>query len=525
VVAHPANPRTVVGDVTELAESISAQGILQAPTVLPATRVAAAWPHHAEAIEASNAEWVLLMGHRRTAAARKAGLAEIDVVVREDGLADDAAAQLDAMVAENVAREPLSPVEEARAFAASRAAGRTQAQIAAAAGCTQGHVSKQLSLLKLPESVLAEVEAGGLDVSAVLPLTRVAPEVAERASQLMRRHAGTWQGESQQAIAAATRVIETETATARSRATAAAEGLRLVDDPHKEFGDQVWSRRLRGEDDVAAARVDGTLVAAVNGYGDLDYFTTGQVETMTPWEAAETARKASAKDRKDAATAREAVILTLVAAVSRLAETTAAGMVDAVIGSASADTGRLAGRWLRELGVEVDVTNWAERRTVLTTQPWATRLHIAHALSIAGREAPLRATYHAWDVVDVAWIDHLVAAGHQLCDYEAEQVEAVEEAARRVAEALVDERQDDAEEGLAWDESEEAWVLVTGDGDRIPCDTGAAEDDADAAAAWATAWLAEHDGEAPVTWWPDLSGVHRPQWDPETVPGTTAVTT
>ncbi len=62
VVTHPANPRRDLGDLTELEESIRELGVLQPPVVLPAVRVAGAWPQHAA--ELAGAEWVVLMGDR-----------------------------------------------------------------------------------------------------------------------------------------------------------------------------------------------------------------------------------------------------------------------------------------------------------------------------------------------------------------------------------------------------------------------------------------------------------------------------
>ena len=65
----------------------------------------------------AGAQWVVLVGPRRRVAAGRVydedPEATLGVLVREDAIADDALGQLDAMTAENVARAPLSPVEEA----------------------------------------------------------------------------------------------------------------------------------------------------------------------------------------------------------------------------------------------------------------------------------------------------------------------------------------------------------------------------------------------------------------------------
>ena len=83
---------------TGLAGSIRQQGLLQPVVVRP--RVAGGY--------------ALIAGERRWRAAREAGLESLPAVVRE---ADDRDSLLLALV-ENVAREQLSPVEEARAYAA-----------------------------------------------------------------------------------------------------------------------------------------------------------------------------------------------------------------------------------------------------------------------------------------------------------------------------------------------------------------------------------------------------------------------
>ncbi|MBM0235671.1 ParB N-terminal domain-containing protein [Micromonospora sp. STR1_7] len=59
VITHPANPRKVLGDLGDLEASIREVGVIQPPVVLPADRVAAAWPKHAE--EIAGAKWVVLV--------------------------------------------------------------------------------------------------------------------------------------------------------------------------------------------------------------------------------------------------------------------------------------------------------------------------------------------------------------------------------------------------------------------------------------------------------------------------------
>jgi ParB family chromosome partitioning protein len=126
-----------------LADSIRAQGVVQPIVVRP--RQAGGWE--------------LIAGERRWRAAREAGVATLPAVVRH---ADDRDSLLLGLV-ENVAREQLSPVEEARAYAMlvdefSLALG----DVAERVGRSKPSVSNRLRLLELPDDVLGMVERGEL---------------------------------------------------------------------------------------------------------------------------------------------------------------------------------------------------------------------------------------------------------------------------------------------------------------------------------------------------------------------------
>ena len=101
----------------------------------------------------------LIAGERRWRAAREAGLATLPAVVRE---ADDRDSLLLALV-ENVAREQLSPVEEARAYASLvDEFGLSLGEVAERVGRSKPAVSNRLRLLELPEDVLWMVARGEL---------------------------------------------------------------------------------------------------------------------------------------------------------------------------------------------------------------------------------------------------------------------------------------------------------------------------------------------------------------------------
>jgi len=126
-----------------LAGSIRAQGVLQPVVVRP--RPAGGYE--------------LIAGERRCRAAREAGVASVPALVRE---ADDRDSVLLALV-ENVAREQLSPVEEARAYAVLvDEFDLSLGEVAERVGRSKPSVSNRLRLLELPEEVLWMLARGEL---------------------------------------------------------------------------------------------------------------------------------------------------------------------------------------------------------------------------------------------------------------------------------------------------------------------------------------------------------------------------
>jgi ParB family chromosome partitioning protein len=135
--ANPNQPRKDFDRdaVSGLAESIKAQGLIQPVIVRP--RLAGGYE--------------LIAGERRWRAAREAGLETLPAVIRE---ADDRDTLLLGLV-ENVAREDLSPVEEARAYALLLDEfALSIAEIAERVGKARPTVSNRLRLLELPDEVL-----------------------------------------------------------------------------------------------------------------------------------------------------------------------------------------------------------------------------------------------------------------------------------------------------------------------------------------------------------------------------------
>jgi ParB/RepB/Spo0J family partition protein len=451
VVTHPANPRKVLTDLEELEASIREVGVIQPPVVLPATRVAAAWPAHAEGLV--DAQWVVLVGaRRRTAAGIVYGDdpdATMDVLVREDAIADDPLAQLDVMTAENVARSPLSPVEEARAFAEQEAAGRTQRDIAAKVGCSQSHVSKRLKLPRLPEVLLAEVETGrasdgeeqepagrvrkkqALQIKDALAFVDAAGDdqelmlAAYRLSQDSRyRH---WSAAN--LVSEVRRQQERQAVIDAAGKKLAAEGVPVID-AIQRFGQDYWQYRLEGAKAVAAARKAGALAAGVDSWGSVTYYSTaGKPKKADNRSAAEQQRITDERERRKAMTARSEAAAVLAAKAPKLPPS-AADIVDAWLWAPGSDCAQLAHKWMLAAGVGPDPAlpnyRWWEQ---VRRAGWAVRVHAAHALGLARREVQARGTHREWNQGDAAWLARLVEqAGYTPSAWEQARLDAIDPA-------------------------------------------------------------------------------------------------
>jgi ParB family transcriptional regulator, chromosome partitioning protein len=122
-----------------LAESIRSQGVVQPLLVRPR----------------STGGFELIAGERRWRAAREAGLETVPAVVRP---ADDRDTLLLGLV-ENVARENLTPIEEARAYAVlSDEFSLSLGEIGEKVGRSKPSVSNRLRLLELPDEVIGMLE-------------------------------------------------------------------------------------------------------------------------------------------------------------------------------------------------------------------------------------------------------------------------------------------------------------------------------------------------------------------------------
>ncbi|MFE7077857.1 hypothetical protein ACFU96_48070 [Streptomyces sp. NPDC057620] len=149
----PENGRKKLLKIAELAESLGSDGMNTAMTVIPPEVYVDFYPQHKDAVEARVAEGVLFVvhhGHRRLAAALRAGLSEVPILVRREVPSLRIAA-----IQENLQRMGLNPIEEAVEFQEALdekdESGKqlSQRELAKRAGCSQTYVSHRVALLRL----------------------------------------------------------------------------------------------------------------------------------------------------------------------------------------------------------------------------------------------------------------------------------------------------------------------------------------------------------------------------------------
>ena len=145
IIPNPRQPRTHfdADDLAELVHSVREFGVLQ-PVVIR---------------ETDSGTFELIMGERRTRAAREAGLSSIPAIVRETS---DENLLRDALL-ENLHRSELNPLEEASAYQQLLDDfGITQEELAARIGRSRPQISNTIRLLRLPVPVQQRVAAGVL---------------------------------------------------------------------------------------------------------------------------------------------------------------------------------------------------------------------------------------------------------------------------------------------------------------------------------------------------------------------------
>jgi ParB family chromosome partitioning protein len=244
----PVNPRSDLGEIGELAASITSLGIIQPLTVRPT----------------ANGLYLLVAGERRYAAALAAGLTEVPAIVRE--INDKIALEIALM--ENCQRRDLDPTDEARAYRTLISEhGYTQRNLAKQIGRSQSHIAKRLALLELPEDIRSEVDSGGITLPDAAELARLAkwPERLDAARKQSRNNGGV-----EAAVREQLRRQEAEAAAKKAAKELRSKGITVLDWPNGSWYGQPARpvSFLQGVDEDAHAS-EPCHAASVNPAGEI----------------------------------------------------------------------------------------------------------------------------------------------------------------------------------------------------------------------------------------------------------------
>ena len=146
VVENPFQPRKIFDEeaIRELADSIQEHGIIQ-PIV----------------VRKKGKKYEIVVGERRTRAARLAGLTEIPAILKEL----DEQQMMEIAILENLQREDLTPIEEAEAYNSLITQLQfTQDDLAKRLGKSRPHIANHIRLLQLPEEIRQLVNEGALSM-------------------------------------------------------------------------------------------------------------------------------------------------------------------------------------------------------------------------------------------------------------------------------------------------------------------------------------------------------------------------
>ncbi|MFJ4045913.1 ParB/RepB/Spo0J family partition protein [Microbacterium sp. NPDC089987] len=219
IVPNPRQPRTHFDEdhLSELVHSVREFGVLQ-PVIVR---------------QNADGEYELIMGERRTRAAREAGLTTIPAIVRETA---DEDLLRDALL-ENLHRSQLNPLEEASAYQQLlEDFGITQEELATRIGRSRPQISNTIRLLRLPVAVQQRVAAGVLSAGHARAILAV--ETPEQMQRLADKVVN--EDLSVRATEAAAKTLST-TPTPATKPTAGARRAYLDEVSHK-LGDRLNTR-------------------------------------------------------------------------------------------------------------------------------------------------------------------------------------------------------------------------------------------------------------------------------------------
>lgn len=137
LIPNPDNPRKELGDIEELSKSVKKNGIMQNLTVVPVNK--------------DMDKFMILIGHRRFAAAKQASLKKVPCVIME-GLSKRE--QIAIMLEENIQRSDLTILEEAESFQMMMELGETVESLSEKSGFSESTIRHRIKIAELDKEIL-----------------------------------------------------------------------------------------------------------------------------------------------------------------------------------------------------------------------------------------------------------------------------------------------------------------------------------------------------------------------------------
>ena len=154
---HPDNPRKDLGDLSELAASIKENGVFQNLTVVD------------DDPTDYYSDYTVIIGHRRLAAAKLAGLKELPCAIVEMTPKE----QVQTMLLENMQRADLTVYEQAQGFQLMLDLGATIEEIAEKSGFSEKTVRRRVKMMELDQKILKEVSGRQLSLGDFDELAKI----------------------------------------------------------------------------------------------------------------------------------------------------------------------------------------------------------------------------------------------------------------------------------------------------------------------------------------------------------------
>ncbi|MFE5406604.1 ParB/RepB/Spo0J family partition protein [Streptomyces sp. NPDC056580] len=180
---NPDNPRSNLGDLTELAGSLAQHGQKQAITVMNRDAYVKANPAREKDLD-PQATHVVIDGSSRLAAAREAGLTHLSVWVNDEQ-GQDSESLLESALVANIHRHDLAELDEARALERLMSIHGSQSALAKRLHKSQGWISQRLALLNLTPELQARI--GTEPITLLRAVGNKPPEQQEAALEELKR--------------------------------------------------------------------------------------------------------------------------------------------------------------------------------------------------------------------------------------------------------------------------------------------------------------------------------------------------